>query len=165
MLDRLLHHAETVIVEGKSYRMKDENRGTVIRFRASPKPVELPPALSALSGPLPWGILNRNIQSVFHRRAHRSGEYFGQISLENWAKSTKSARFRGPSPTVRVQRFESNGSSPTVRVQRFESQRFESNGSSPAGESPIPGLKCLILQSDQALHAQYSVNTPSLLVC
>ena len=24
MLDRLLHHAETVIIEGKSYRMKDQ---------------------------------------------------------------------------------------------------------------------------------------------
>jgi DNA replication protein DnaC len=24
VLDRLLHHAETVIVEGKSYRMKDQ---------------------------------------------------------------------------------------------------------------------------------------------
>ena len=24
VLDRLLHHAETVIIEGKSYRMKDQ---------------------------------------------------------------------------------------------------------------------------------------------
>ena len=24
LLDRLLHHAETVIIEGKSYRMKDQ---------------------------------------------------------------------------------------------------------------------------------------------
>jgi DNA replication protein DnaC len=24
ILDRILHHAETVIIEGKSYRMKDE---------------------------------------------------------------------------------------------------------------------------------------------
>ncbi len=24
VLDRLLHHAETVVIEGKSYRMKDQ---------------------------------------------------------------------------------------------------------------------------------------------
>ena len=24
ILDRLLHHAETIVIEGKSYRMKDE---------------------------------------------------------------------------------------------------------------------------------------------
>ena len=25
LLDRLLHHAETVVIEGKSYRMKDQD--------------------------------------------------------------------------------------------------------------------------------------------
>ena len=26
VLDRLLHHAETIVIEGKSFRMKDANR-------------------------------------------------------------------------------------------------------------------------------------------
>jgi DNA replication protein DnaC len=36
ILDRLLHHAETIIIEGKSFRMKDQSDGYPSLHEASP---------------------------------------------------------------------------------------------------------------------------------
>jgi hypothetical protein len=37
ILDRLLHHAATVIIEGKSFRMKDQIEGSSSLYEASPE--------------------------------------------------------------------------------------------------------------------------------
>jgi hypothetical protein len=51
ILDRLLHHAETVIIEGKSFRMKDqlesESAGSLARRRS----------ICASGGPLPHSCM------------------------------------------------------------------------------------------------------------
>jgi len=49
ILDRLLHHAETIIIEGKSFRMKDQLESETLRQQSAPDASFLTPACSTLT--------------------------------------------------------------------------------------------------------------------
>jgi DNA replication protein DnaC len=53
VLDRLLHHADTIIIEGKSVRMKDQLESEPALAQSSPAAGGLPPASSCLPLSLP----------------------------------------------------------------------------------------------------------------
>jgi hypothetical protein len=70
VLDRLLHHAETVIIEGKSYRMKDQIDPPLFLRPLRPKPAEFSAGfLLASTSPSHRRFLHRRFRSIFQRRA------------------------------------------------------------------------------------------------
>jgi DNA replication protein DnaC len=52
LLDRLLHHAETVILEGKRFRMQDPRESCTSLWQGSPDARLLTPAISSLTLPI-----------------------------------------------------------------------------------------------------------------